>query len=65
MIEEFERRSVGIADVKGAYLSAEMDEFLILEMVDEQVVAMSRTNPECSKNVLKRRIMKMLHLMLN
>ena len=35
MIGEFESRTVAIADVKGACLNAEMDEFLVLNMVDE------------------------------
>ena len=42
MIDAFERRAVGMDNVKDACLNAEMDEFLVLKLVDEQVDTMCK-----------------------
>jgi hypothetical protein len=46
LIDAFERREVVTADVPGAYLHADMDDFTILKLVGQSVDILCKANPE-------------------
>ena len=58
MIEAKEGRDVATADVKGAYLHTDMEDFVILELVGEAVNIMCQVNPKYKKLLLSNTIRK-------
>ena len=65
MIDAHEERATAVVDVPGAYLNAEIGEFLILKFVDEQVDAMCKINSKYEKYVIRKGKRRILYLMLN
>ena len=65
MVDTYEGRTTAVVDVPGAYLNAEMDKFLVLKFVDEQVDTMCRINAEYEKYVIKKGNKEILCVMLN
>jgi hypothetical protein len=69
MIDAKERRDVATADVEGAYLHADIEEFVLLKLVGEAVDIMCQVNPkyemfvviENGKKVLSLRLLKALY----
>jgi Reverse transcriptase (RNA-dependent DNA polymerase) len=69
MIDSFERRDVATADVAGAYLNADMDDFVLLKLTGNTVDIMCRANDKYSayvaqeygKSVLYLQLMKALY----
>jgi hypothetical protein len=49
MIDAKEVRDVATADVKGAYLHADMEDFVVLKLVGEAVNIMCQVNPKYKK----------------
>jgi hypothetical protein len=64
LIDAFERREVVTADVPGAYLHADMDEFTILKLVGQSVGILCKANPEYEKFVTEENGKKVLYLQL-
>ena len=46
MIDEWERRAVGMSDVPGSYLQSDMEAFVILRIVGTSVDVMWKVNIE-------------------
>ena len=65
MVDAYESRTTAVVDIPGAYLNAEINEFLVLKFVDEQVDTMCRINAEYKKYVIKKGNKKILYVMLN
>ena len=65
LVDACEGRDVAVADAPGACLNANVDEFTLLKMVDEQVDVMCRTNEKCTKCVSTEKEKKVLFLMLS
>jgi len=69
IIDAYEKRDVATADVEGAYLHADMEDFVLLKMVGEAVDIMCDVNPkyapfvvvENGKRVLYLRLLKALY----
>jgi len=69
IIDAYEKRDVTTADVEGAYLHADMEDFVLLKMVGEAVDIMCDVNPkyapfvvvESGKRVLYLRLLKALY----
>jgi len=69
MIDAYEGRDVATADVVGAYLMADLDEFTLLKLTGESVSIMCEVNPdyknfvalENGKQVLYLRLLKALY----
>ena len=51
LIDAMEERDVGIADVKGAYLLADMKDFVLLKMVGQSVDILCDVNPKYKRYV--------------
>ncbi len=64
MIDAFEHRDVATADVVGAYLNAEMLDFVLLRLVGDTVDIMCRVNPRYSSFVVMEGGKKVLYLRL-
>jgi hypothetical protein len=64
MIDALERREVATADVPGAYLHADMDDFTLLKLVGQSVDIMCKTNPEYEQYVTEENGKKVLYLQL-
>ena len=72
MIDALEGRDVATADVAGAYLNAEMDDFVILKMTGSDLGILCQVNPEYNnfveiengKKVLYLRVLKALYGMV-
>jgi len=64
MIEAKEGRDVATADVKGAYLHTDMEDFVILKLVSEAVNIMCQVNPKYKKFVVVEHGKKVLYLQL-
>ena len=64
LIDAFKRREVVTADVPGAYLHADMDEFTILKLVGQSVDILCKANPEYEKFVTEENGKKVLYLQL-
>ena len=64
MIDAKEGRDVATADVKGAYLHADMEDFVILKLVGEAVDIMCQVNPKYKKFVVVKHGKKILDLQL-
>ena len=62
MIDAKERRDVATADVKGAYLHADMEEFVLLKLFGEAVNIMCQVNPKYEKFVVIENGKKVLYL---
>jgi hypothetical protein len=52
MIDPKERRDVAMADVEGAYLHADMEDFVLLKLVGKAVDIMCQVNPKYEKFVV-------------
>jgi hypothetical protein len=64
MIDTKERRDVATADVEGAYLHADMEDFVLLKLVGEAVNIMGQVNPKYEKFVVIENGKKVLYLQL-
>ena len=64
MIDALEKRDVATADVEGAYLHADMPDFVLLKMTGEAVDIMCKVNPSYSKFVAIENGKKVLYLRL-
>jgi hypothetical protein len=64
LIDAKERRDVATADVAGAYLHADMDDFTLLKMEGESVDIMCDVSPEYKKFVVYEHGKKVLYLKL-
>jgi len=64
MIDAKEGRDVGTADVKGAYLHADIKDFVILKLVGEAVDIMCQVNPKYKKFFVVEHGKKVLYLQL-
>jgi len=62
MIDAKERRDVATADIEGAYLHADMEEFVLLKLVGEAVDVMCQVNPKYEKFVVIENGKKVLYL---
>ena len=65
VIDAKEGRAVGTADVPGAYLQAEMTDFVIVKMTGSSVDVMCQVNPDFSAYVISEGKRKVLYLRLN
>jgi hypothetical protein len=61
MIDAFERRDVATADVAGAYLKAEMDDFVLIKFTGESVDIMLSMEPSYTKFVTYEKGVKTLY----
>ena len=64
LIDAVEERDVGIADVKGAYLLAEMKDLVLLKMVGPSVDILCDVNPEYKRYVTLEKGKKVIYLRL-
>ena len=64
MIDAKERRHVATADVGGAYLHADMEDFVLLKLVREAVDIMCQVNPKYENCVVIENGKKVLYLQL-
>jgi hypothetical protein len=64
LVDALERRAVATADVPGAYLHADMDDFTLLKFVGHSVDILCKTNPEYEKFVTEENGKKVLYLQL-
>jgi hypothetical protein len=64
MIDAKERRDVATADVEGAYLHADMKDFVLLKLVGEAVDIMCQVNPKYENFVVIENGKKVLYLQL-
>ena len=64
MIDAFERRDVATADVAGAYLNADMDDYVLMRLVGEDVALMCDVNPSYKPYVTKEGSKRVLYLRL-
>jgi len=64
MIDAKERRDVATADVEGAYLHADMEEFVLLKLVGEAVNIMCQVNPKYENFVVIENGKKVHYLQL-
>lgn len=64
MIDALEERDVATADVEGAYLHADMDNFTLLKLTGEAVGIMCKVNPINKKFVVMENGRKVLYLPL-
>jgi len=64
MIDAKERRDVATADVEGAYLHADMEEFVLLKLVGKAVDIMCQVNPKYENFVVIENGKKVLYLQL-
>jgi hypothetical protein len=64
MIDAKERRDVATADVEGAYLHADMEDFVLLKLVGEAVDIICQVNPKYEKFVVIENGKKVLYLQL-
>ena len=66
MIDAHERRNVATADVAGAYLKANMDDFVIIKFTGESVDILCKMNPSAHvEYVVTKKGVKVLHDRLN
>jgi hypothetical protein len=64
MIDAKERRDVATADLEGAYLHADMEDFVLLKLAGEAVNIMCQVNPKYEKFVVIENGKKVLYLQL-
>jgi hypothetical protein len=64
LIEAWERRDVATADVAGAYLKADFDDFVVLRIEGESVDIMCRVSPHYEQFVTHENGKKVLYLQL-
>jgi len=64
MIDAFEHRDMATADVVGAYMNAEMLDFVLLRLVGDTVDIMCHLNPRYSSSVVMEGGKKVLYLRL-
>jgi hypothetical protein len=64
IIDAKERRDVATADVVGAYLNADMKDFVVLRMEAEAVDIMCKVNPKYEQYVVKEKGKRVLYLRL-
>jgi hypothetical protein len=64
MIDAKERRDVATANVEGAYLHADMEDFVFLKLVGEAVDIMCQVNPKYENFVVIENGKKVLYLQL-
>lgn len=64
-IDAYEMRDVAIADVKGACSHAEIDEFLLIKMRNNQVETMCRIHDEYKKHATEENGERVPYVMLN
>jgi hypothetical protein len=62
MIDAKERRDVATADIEGAYLHVDMEDFVLLKLVGEAVNIMCQVNPKYEKFVVIENGKKVLNL---
>ena len=62
MIDAKERRDVATADIEGAYLHVDMEDFVLLKLVGEAVNIMCQVNPKYEKFVVIENGEKVLNL---
>jgi len=64
IVEAFEHRDVAVADVPGAYLCAEMDDFVLVKVRGESVTILCECNSDYKKYVIKEKNTPVLYLKL-
>ncbi len=64
VIDALERREVATADVPGAYLHADMDDFTVLKLVGQSVGILCLAHPEYETFVTEDNGKKVLYLQL-
>ena len=64
MVDAIERRDVATADVAGAYLNAEMDDFVLMKLTGEDVQIMCDVNPSYAEYVTDEQGKVVLYLRL-
>ena len=64
MIDALERRDVATADVAGAYLNADMDDYVLMRLVGEDVDLMCDVNPSYEPYVTREGPKRVLYLRL-
>jgi hypothetical protein len=64
MIDAKERRDVAIADVAGAYLKAEMDDFVVMKLTGEDVRIFCEMNPRYEKYAVTEKGHRVLYVRL-
>jgi hypothetical protein len=64
VIDALERQEVATADVPGAYLHADMDDFTILKLVGQSVSILCQANPDYEQYVTEENGKKVLYLQL-
>ena len=64
MIDAVEDRHVAVADITGAYLSADMDDFVLIRLLGDDVDMMCNTNPTYEQFVTNENGRKTLFLQL-
>jgi hypothetical protein len=64
VIDALERREVATADVPGAYLHADMDDFTVLKLVGQSVDILCQANPDYKQYVTEENGKKVLYLQL-
>jgi hypothetical protein len=64
MIDAKERRDVAIADVAGAYLKADMDDFVVMKLIGDDVRIFCEMNPDYEKYVVDERGQRALYVRL-
>ncbi|KAI2510045.1 Reverse transcriptase (RNA-dependent DNA polymerase) [Fragilaria crotonensis] len=64
LIDAYENRDVGTADVVGAYLKAFMDDYVLMKFVGASVDILCEMNPEHIKNVAIENGVKVLYVRL-
>ena len=64
IVEAYERRDIGTADVVGAYLRAFMDDYVIMKFVGASVKLLCQINPKYQKHVVKENGVDVLYVRL-
>jgi hypothetical protein len=64
LIDAYETRDVGTANVAGAYLKAYMDDYVLMKFTGASVDILCKMNPEHVKNVAIENGVKMLYVRL-
>ena len=65
IVDAYKGRAVAIGDIKGVHLHAEMNKFIRLKLVMEEVDIMYNIGDEHTQHVSRKGGKKVLHLILN
>ena len=64
-IEAFERRIVATIDVPGAFMQADMDEFVLVRIVGRMAEIMIGIDPKCAKYLVQERGESVIYFQLD